>query len=218
MRIDKKETIQFLRKQLQVLMIQVWSLLQQVENRYYLMDDFEIVSLYPPAKHQHDVQNETREGTDNSMIGRGPPAGNFRFNDTSMSTSHAASAKGRKAKVGAINASEMGTESSEEAKEQRLIRVNNTDNNSTQQLIREKSLPQHGGETFAGEWFDYKNQIEIKVIFVPFLTCKIPLQIPQTKSFDAAPKNRLTTPSPSSQNTLGLGSSGLNQKTRMTPK
>ena len=40
--------------------------------------------------------------------------------------------------------------------------------------MREKALPIYG-ESLAKQWFDYKNQIEIKVIFVPFLTCKIPL-------------------------------------------
>ena len=39
-------------------MIQVWSLLQQVENRYYFMDEFQIVSLYPPAK-QNNYFDET---------------------------------------------------------------------------------------------------------------------------------------------------------------
>ena len=48
-RISKNETVKFLRKQLQLLIIQVWSLLLSDENKYYLLDEFSCVSLFPPA-------------------------------------------------------------------------------------------------------------------------------------------------------------------------
>ena len=49
-RVSKNETVKFLRKQLQLLIIQVWSLLLSDENTYYLLDEFTCVSLFPPAQ------------------------------------------------------------------------------------------------------------------------------------------------------------------------
>ena len=49
-RVNKNETVKFLRKQLQLLIIQVWSLLLSDENKYYLLDEFSVVSLFPPAQ------------------------------------------------------------------------------------------------------------------------------------------------------------------------
>ena len=79
-RISKNETINFLRKQLQVLMIQIWSILQEVEEKYYLIEEFKIVSLYPPVNQSH--LNETMGNStlmQQSIRQPGPPAGNYRF-------------------------------------------------------------------------------------------------------------------------------------------
>ena len=77
--IMKNETISVLRKQLQLLMIQVWSLMSQVDSNFYFMDEFQIISLYPPVK-QTDL-NDTILGSDSysASLARGPPAGNFRI-------------------------------------------------------------------------------------------------------------------------------------------
>ena len=49
-RVNKNETVKFLRKQLQLLIIQVWSLLLSDENKYYLLDEFSCVSLFPAVQ------------------------------------------------------------------------------------------------------------------------------------------------------------------------
>ena len=66
-------------------MIQIWSLLQEIEDRYYLMDDFQIVSLYPPVK-SSDLYDNTLDQTKLANSTKGPamnsvspPAGKFRF-------------------------------------------------------------------------------------------------------------------------------------------
>lgn len=50
LRVNKMETGKYLRKQLQLLIFQVWSLLLSDENKYYLLDEFSVVSLFPPAQ------------------------------------------------------------------------------------------------------------------------------------------------------------------------
>ena len=51
MRIQKSETVAYLRRQLQLLIYQVWFLLRMrsEENKYYLLDQFTVASLIPPA-------------------------------------------------------------------------------------------------------------------------------------------------------------------------
>ena len=42
--------------------------------------------------------------------------------------------------------------------------------------MREKQLPtNHGGESLVNQWFNYKNQVEIKVIFMPLISCRLPV-------------------------------------------
>ena len=58
-------------------MIQIWSILQEVEEKYYLIDEFKIVSLYPPANQSQ--LNETMGNSTMMQSVKGPPAGVFRF-------------------------------------------------------------------------------------------------------------------------------------------
>ena len=48
-RVHKTETIQYLRRQLQLLIFQVWFLLLSEESKYYILDHFAVASLFPAA-------------------------------------------------------------------------------------------------------------------------------------------------------------------------
>ena len=43
-------------------------------------------------------------------------------------------------------------------------------------LVKEKQLPSVGTTTdsFVSQWFDYKNQIEVKAVFKPLIKCGMP--------------------------------------------
>ena len=155
---------------MQVLMIQIWSLLREIEDRYYLMNEFQIVSLYPPVK-QNELTNETIGNIGNSAnllkeINKqsGPPAGNFRFvtNHESMNlyikTGDESKLITRRNSPPSIDFSRSSPDILKES----------------QHLMREKQLPVHGGENLVKQWFDYKNQVEIRVVFVPLLSCRLP--------------------------------------------
>ena len=83
LRVSKGETVKYLRKQLQLLIIQVWSLLLSDENKYYLLDEFSCVSLFPPAQttaKQFNDESGSNLAT-SSMSPDAPPAGQFRVHD-----------------------------------------------------------------------------------------------------------------------------------------
>ena len=112
------------------------------------MDEFQIISLYPPVK-QNDL-NDTMFGTDSysGSLARGPPAGNYRIQEGSTQNSVK---RGKRISPKAnINGSTLGSEDPEDkplSKQQ-----------SNNHIMLEKSLPLGiGEESLASQWFDYKN-------------------------------------------------------------
>ena len=99
---------------------------------------------------------------------RAPPAGNFRIQEVSSQNSTK-----RKTKMSPkhINGSTLGSEDTDDK-----LPSNVSSNNH---ILLEKSLPYGAGEeSLASQWFDYKNQVDIRVTFVPFLSCRIPQAVP----------------------------------------
>ena len=140
--------------------------MSQIDSNFYFMDEFQVISLYPPVKAQDP--NETINTNDrNTDIMRAPPAGNFRIQEDSIK-------RNKKASPGNINGSTLGSEDTDDKPSSGNSKVFNNNH-----ILLEKSLPFGIGEdSLASQWFDYKNQIDIKVTFVPFLSCKIPAAIP----------------------------------------
>ena len=79
-RVNKHETIQLLRKQLQLLIFQVWFLLIGEDNKYYMLDQFSVASLFPPAHQSNTQQDSSSTGTHGGVAkSDAPPAGIFRI-------------------------------------------------------------------------------------------------------------------------------------------
>ena len=159
-RVRKSETIQYLRKQLQLLIFQVWFLLLSEETKYYILDHFAVASLFPPAHQQqtqaspHDSHNN---GSNSNATSDGPPAGQFRIQNVQSNSPDSSNRfvySGTQNSSGRSNNKLLG---SSPPQRDSASQAQHKKGNNKFQVVQEKQLTFNTDAMLCEQLFDYKN-------------------------------------------------------------